>query len=291
MRFVGNLGLAVALATVVAGTAVAIAASWGGAYFLPGAAAGILTSAAALLRSRGGRLRAALAGLAVAAAAVVVAQAAGLPAEPAPATALALAVLIGSVTRVAPVRTVAAVAAAGLAVVAAGAFTRPGWSGAFAVTVFGVLAWAGGVLTGGALRLLDARRLAAVEAVRRDERLTIARELHDVVAHHVTGIVVQAQAAQLVARKDPAKAGRRSPGSRPPAPRRSPRSAGSSGCCATTRARAPARGAWRRGRSGSPTSSAGSSGSGRPYTCNCRRTRTGGRPRWPVRSTGSCRSR
>ncbi|MEV4513256.1 histidine kinase [Dactylosporangium sp. NPDC049525] len=207
MRLVGNIGLAVALAAVVAGTAVAIAASWGGAYFLPGAAAGILTGAAALLRHRGGRLRAAVAGLAVAAAAVVAAHVAGLPAEPGPATALALAVLVGSVTRVAPVRTVAAVAAAGLAVVAVGAFTHPGWSGAFAVTVFGALAWAGGVLTGGALRLLDARRLAAVAAVRRDERLTIARELHDVVAHHVTGIVVQAQAAQLVARKDPAKAG------------------------------------------------------------------------------------
>jgi signal transduction histidine kinase len=111
------------------------------------------------------------------------------------------------VTRFAPVRTVATVAAAGLAVVAVGALTHPGGSGAFAVTVFGVLAWAGGGLTGAALRLLDARRVAAVAAVRRDERLTIARELHDVVAHHVTGIVVQAQAAQLVARKDPVRAG------------------------------------------------------------------------------------
>ncbi|GAB3830024.1 sensor histidine kinase [Dactylosporangium cerinum] len=206
MRLVGNLGLAVALAMVVAGTAVAIAASWGGAYFLPGAAAGTLVGAAALLRHRG-RARAAVVGLAVAAAAVAAAQVAGLPAEPGPATALALAVLVGSVTRVAPVRTVVTVAAAGLAVVAVGALSHPGSSGAFAVTVFGGLAWAGGVLTGGVLRLLDARRLAAVEAVRRDERLTIARELHDVVAHHVTGIVVQAQAAQLVVCEDPVKAG------------------------------------------------------------------------------------
>ncbi|MDG6103190.1 two-component sensor histidine kinase [Dactylosporangium aurantiacum] len=206
MRFVGNIGLGALLATVVAGTAVAIAASWGGAYFLPGALAGTLAGAAALLRLRG-RVRAAVAGLAVAAVAVVAAGAAGLPAEPGPASAVALAVLVGSVTRVAPARVVAAVATAGLAVVAAGGFTRPGSSGAFAVTTFALLAWAGGVLTGGALRLLDARRLAAVAAVRRDERLTIARELHDVVAHHVTGIVVQAQAAQLVARKDPAKAG------------------------------------------------------------------------------------
>ncbi|MEV0128686.1 histidine kinase [Dactylosporangium sp. NPDC050688] len=208
MRFVGNIGLAVVLATAVAGTAVAIAASWGGAYFLPGALAGTLAGAAALMRLRG-RVRAAVAGLSVAAVAVVAAEVAELPAEPGPATAIALAVLVGSVTRVAPVRVVAAVAVAGLVVVAAGGltFTRSGSSGAFAVTTFGLLAWAGGVLTGGALRLLDARRLAAVAAVRRDERLTIARELHDVVAHHVTGIVVQAQAAQLVARKDPVKAG------------------------------------------------------------------------------------
>jgi signal transduction histidine kinase len=191
---------------MVAGTAVAIAASWGGAYFLPGAVAGTLAGVAALLRHRG-RLRAAAAGMTVAVVAVVVATPAGLPAEPGPAVSLALGVLLGSVTRVAPLRVVAWTAAAGLIVVAAGAFTRPGESGAFAVTMFGVLAWAAGLLTGVGLRLLDARRLAAVEAVRRDERLTMARELHDVVAHHVTGIVVQAQAGQLVARKNPAKAG------------------------------------------------------------------------------------
>ncbi|MET7419011.1 histidine kinase [Dactylosporangium sp. NPDC005555] len=221
MRFVGNIGLAAALATLVAGTAVAIAASWGGAYFLPGAAAGLLAGAAALLRHRAGpdggsaggagdvrsRLRAAIAGLVVAAVAVVAAHVAGLPAEPAPAVSLALALLIGSVARVASLRVAAGVAVAALMVVGAGAVSRPGESGAFAVTMFGLLAWSGGVLGGVGLRLLDARRIAAVEAVRRDERLSIARELHDVVAHHVTGIVVQAQAAQLVARRDPAKAG------------------------------------------------------------------------------------
>lgn len=37
----------------------------------------------------------------------------------------------------------------------------------------------------------------------REERVSLARELHDVVAHHVTGIVVQTQALQLVASSRP----------------------------------------------------------------------------------------
>ncbi len=44
---------------------------------------------------------------------------------------------------------------------------------------------------------------AAVTSAQQGERMALARELHDVVAHHVTGIVVQAQAALLVAEKSP----------------------------------------------------------------------------------------
>jgi signal transduction histidine kinase len=44
---------------------------------------------------------------------------------------------------------------------------------------------------------------AAVSQAQQAERMALARELHDVVAHHVTGIVVQAQAAQMVAENNP----------------------------------------------------------------------------------------
>jgi signal transduction histidine kinase len=44
------------------------------------------------------------------------------------------------------------------------------------------------------MRMRDSERLASVEQARQSERLDLARELHDVVGHHVTGIVVLAQA-------------------------------------------------------------------------------------------------
>jgi len=56
----------------------------------------------------------------------------------------------------------------------------------------------GAVGLGCYLRALDGRRRRAVAEVRQSERLALARELHDFVAHHVTGIVVQAQAARTV---------------------------------------------------------------------------------------------
>lgn len=56
---------------------------------------------------------------------------------------------------------------------------------------------------GGHLRAQDQQRRAAVTGVRRAERLAMAADLHDFVAHHVTGILVQAQVAQLLATTDP----------------------------------------------------------------------------------------
>lgn len=55
------------------------------------------------------------------------------------------------------------------------------------------------------LRSIDVRRQRALANVQRSERIELARDLHDFVAHHVTGIVVQAQAAQYIPAGDHAK--------------------------------------------------------------------------------------
>jgi signal transduction histidine kinase len=56
------------------------------------------------------------------------------------------------------------------------------------------------------LRDLDRQRRDAAARARDDVRLDLARDLHDLVAHHVTAIVVQAQAGQVVVEGDPARA-------------------------------------------------------------------------------------
>ncbi|MFJ8820432.1 histidine kinase [Streptomyces sp. NPDC102467] len=58
-----------------------------------------------------------------------------------------------------------------------------------------------GIGLGMRLLLVDRRRQAA--ALRLEQRTEFARDLHDFVAHHVTGIVVQAQGAQAIAGRKP----------------------------------------------------------------------------------------
>jgi len=189
-----GVGFALALALALALQAFAVADSWGGRYWVVGCVAGAVVCGLALLRRR---VWAAGAGLAVASGAVAVAWLAGLPGEPSPAMALGLAVLVGATVRVRPLVPACAVVVGGFAVVVGSWFAAAGLSG---VPTVNALGWLGAVACGLGLRLLDARHAASAEAARRDERLALARELHDVVAHHVMGIVLHAQAMRKVRR-------------------------------------------------------------------------------------------
>ncbi len=60
-----------------------------------------------------------------------------------------------------------------------------------------------GLAPGLYLRWRQAERRSHADRARAMERLAIARDLHDVVAHEVTGIVVQAQALRHIADRDP----------------------------------------------------------------------------------------
>ncbi|MER7002893.1 histidine kinase [Dactylosporangium sp. NPDC000555] len=200
-------GLAVVFLVAIGIEAVGIAQTWGIRYWLAGGAAAVMVCVLALVRRRQ-RVWATVVALGIAGLAIAGAWVFHLPAEPGPALALALAVLVGSALRALSPVPAGAIAAGGLAVVvaahlAAHLAARPHSSGASAVVAMNVTAWLGAVAAGLVLRLLDDRAVATAEKVRRDERLELARELHDVVAHHITGMLIQAQAAHLVARKNP----------------------------------------------------------------------------------------
>jgi signal transduction histidine kinase len=62
--------------------------------------------------------------------------------------------------------------------------------------------------TGLYLRSLDDRRRRSVAAARRRQRLELASDLHDFVAHDVSEMLAQARAGQILAERDPAAAAR-----------------------------------------------------------------------------------
>ncbi len=200
-----NIGWGLVFAAILAADAVRVAAH-GGNWAFELAVGGIL-GALAFVRNRN-RTWAAVAGLMASGAAAVVAGAADLPTQPGVAATVALLVLGAACVRTAAPLPAAAVALAGAAVMVAGravvvagaVVVRPT---VFPLMILGVLSWGGAVGVGLWLRYLDARRRDAVDAARRDERLELARELHDVVAHHITAVVIQAQAASLVGAKHP----------------------------------------------------------------------------------------
>jgi signal transduction histidine kinase len=125
---------------------------------------------------------------------------------------MALLTLLVLVARWSPARS--AVAAGTLVGVAAMAtmwrITVPSPHRDFADLAGALLNWSFGVVLAAGLglylRTLDVRRSRSVIEARRAQRLEIARDLHDFVAHDVTGMVVQAQAANVVAERDPKEA-------------------------------------------------------------------------------------
>ncbi|MER6712667.1 sensor histidine kinase [Streptomyces sp. NPDC000877] len=195
-----TVGLGVTFLAAIAIQAVALAQTWGAAYWVPGAVAAVVVCGLAMMRQRE-RTWTAVAGLVVAAVAVLVPllPGTGLPAGLGPSIALGLAVLVGSAVRALPTVRAATIAGAGLLLVATQFAARP----ATAVSAIAAAGWLAALGVGLSLRRIDDRATATAERVRRAERLDLARELHDIVAHHLTGMLIQAQAAQVVARRNP----------------------------------------------------------------------------------------
>ena len=90
---------------------------------------------------------------------------------------------------------------------------------------------------GAAFRYRAESRRRALDQIRSQERVGLARELHDTVAHHVSAIAVQAQAGRGWPGSDPKRRSRRWRSSKGKRRGRSRRCGRWSGCCATERRR------------------------------------------------------
>ncbi|MFG1837112.1 sensor histidine kinase [Micromonospora sp. NPDC049175] len=73
-----------------------------------------------------------------------------------------------------------------------------GWRDRVAVCVFWSSAGFAGIAAGRYLRRLDEARVRAVRLARRAQRVQLATDLHDFVAHDVSAMVIQAQAGRIL---------------------------------------------------------------------------------------------
>ncbi|GAA4535008.1 hypothetical protein GCM10023192_30920 [Amycolatopsis samaneae] len=157
-----NVGLGIVFAAGIVFTAYMLMNSWGGASWVFSSAVSVVVCVLALLRERQPALFAG-AGVAVTAIAVLVSLVAGhaLPQEPAPITALAMAVLIGSALRTLPIRPAVTIALGGVVVVI-GAWI----DGQAAVTYLATAGLAAALVLGPLLRTRDHDPRAAGTAPR-----------------------------------------------------------------------------------------------------------------------------
>ncbi|WP_207620807.1 sensor histidine kinase [Streptosporangium minutum] len=122
---------------------------------------------------------------------------------------MAFVVLIGVVARWSPARR--ATVSGLLAGLAVAVWLFRFFSPSSLLEGVGVLAfWSAGSMAAAGvglyLRSLDTRRVRAVAEGRRAQRLQLARDLHDFIAHDISEMIVQAQAGQVVGPSDPGQA-------------------------------------------------------------------------------------
>lgn len=156
----------------------------------PGQIAGLATAVSGL----------SLLGTAVAAA--LATTGARLPPQPGAAEALALALMVGaSCHRLSPKAAAVQAVLGGCAATLAPILRYGTGSPAALYAAGAAVAWGGALAGGLVLRDAEVRHRVAVLELRNAERLRLARELHDLVAHQITGIVVRVQAAHRVAER------------------------------------------------------------------------------------------
>ncbi|MFJ8958471.1 histidine kinase [Lentzea sp. NPDC102401] len=123
-----------------------------------------------------------------------------LPAQPPLTEVLAVLLLAAAGCRRLPPARAAALAVAACVTVVLAPIVRYGLDYPAALfPVAAALAWGAALALGLILRDADARHRRELERIRTEDRLQLARDLHDLVAHHVTGIVVRTRAAQALA--------------------------------------------------------------------------------------------